>query len=131
MSERGRAAAQKILYPHRLGSGGYATARRKKWNPDVVIAPSEPSGTPISAELGGRSRDWMLARAKSIVDGVAVIDDPTILEVQKRVVRILNLMVNFKLNANASELFDKLESSGLLTNLTQLIIAGRKNKRGE
>ena len=57
----------------------------------MVIAPSEPSGTPISAELDGRSRDWMLARAKSIVDGVAVIDDPAIREVQKRVVYIFNL----------------------------------------
>ena len=58
----------------------------------------------------------MLARAKSIVDGVAVIDDPAVLEVQKRVVRIPNLTVNFKLNADASELFDKLESSGLYIN---------------
>ena len=80
------------------------------------VAPSEPSGTPISAELGGRSRDWMLARAKSIVDNVATIDDPALLEVQKRMVRIPNLTVNFKLNVDDSELFDKLESSGLYIN---------------
>ena len=51
-----------------------------------MIAPSEPTGTPISAELDPRGRDWMLARAKSVVDGVAVIDDPALLEVQKRMV---------------------------------------------
>ena len=79
------------MYPHRLGSGGYASARRKKWTRNVVIAPTEPSGTPISADLDERSRDWMLARSKSIVDGVAVIDDPAIREVQKRVVYIFNL----------------------------------------
>ena len=89
------------MYPHRLGSGGYASAR-KKWGKDVVIAPSEPSGTPISADLDSRSRDWMLARAKSIVDGVAVIDYLAVMAVQKRVVRILTFIVNFKLNATSS-----------------------------
>ena len=88
MSAQGQEAAKKNLYPHRLGSGGYASARRR-WTPAVVIAPSEPSGTPISAEHA-RSRDYLLARAKRIVDGVAVIDDPALLEVQKRVVYIFN-----------------------------------------
>ena len=75
------------MYPHRLGSGGYVTLRAKT-APTVVIGPSEPSGTPISSQLDSRSRDWMLARAKRVVDGVAIIDDPAVLLVQKRVVKI-------------------------------------------
>ena len=57
----------------------------------MVIEPSEPSATPISAELDTRSRDYLLARSKRIVDGVAVIDDPALVEIQKRVVYIFNL----------------------------------------
>ena len=56
----------------------------------MVIAPSEPSGTPISAQMDARSRDYLLARSKRIVDKVAVIDDPALMEVQKRVVYIFN-----------------------------------------
>ena len=76
----------------------------------------------------------MLARAKSIKDNVAVIDDPSLLEVQRRMVRILNLTVNFKLNADAYELYDKSESprpAYIFTNLTQLLIAGGKNTGAE
>ena len=54
----------------------------------MVIVPTEPSGTPITAELAERSLDYLLARTKNIKDGVAVIDDPAVLEVQKRVVYI-------------------------------------------
>ena len=96
----------------------------------MVIAPSEPSGTPISADLGGRSRDWMLARAKSIKDNVVVIDDPGLLEVQRRMVRILNLTVNFKLNADAYELYDKSESPGLYIYQSHSIVHFRRKKYG-
>ena len=57
----------------------------------MVIPPTYPSGTPISARLDALSRDYLLARAKRIVNGVAVIDDPGVLEVQKKVVYIANL----------------------------------------
>ena len=62
-----------------------------------MIPPTDPSGTPISGHLDGRSRDYLLARAKRVVDGVAVIDDPAVLEVQKKVVYIINLTFKFQI----------------------------------
>ena len=63
-SEQGKAAAAKNQYPHRMGSGGYKTAK-KKWSKDNSPLPSSSSdGFGLSQADLDRAYYWYKARTK-------------------------------------------------------------------
>ena len=60
-SEREKANATKNQYPHRLGSGGYKTAKAK-WSTDKTPLPSSSDSSGLSQDEIDRAYWWYLAR---------------------------------------------------------------------
>ena len=60
--DQGKAAAAKNQYPHRMGSGGYKTAK-PKWSNESISLPSSSSDvSALSQDSRDRANDWFRAR---------------------------------------------------------------------
>ena len=61
-SQKGKVVAAKNQYPHRMGSGGYKTAKAK-WSVDKPSLPSSSTdGSGLSQDGGDRAYDWYMGR---------------------------------------------------------------------